>query len=151
MVIRDFEAKDFDRVMEINNASYEFPATKKFVLDSITNGHAWVALEDDKIVGFIIGVMKHNTPYVNNVCVDSEYRGQGIAKQLFVKFEALFGMNQKPENMIFWLQVQSDNPAQKLYFDLGYRVGWIDLNYYGWAKHALCMYKSARPLADFSR
>jgi ribosomal-protein-alanine N-acetyltransferase len=149
MVIRDFEAKDFDRVMQINDASFDAPATRKFVLDSITDGKAWVAIEDDVIVGFLIGKMKHNTPYVNNVAVDPAYRGKGIAKLLFAKFEELFGMNQKPESTIFWLQVQSDNPAQKLYFDLGYRVGWVDPNYYGWAKHALCMYKSSRPLAQF--
>jgi ribosomal protein S18 acetylase RimI-like enzyme len=151
MTIRDFEAKDFDRIMEINNASYESPAPKKFVLDSINNGHAWVAIEDENVVGFLIGLLKHGTPYVNNVAVAVEHRGKGIAKQLFGKFEALFGMNQKPENKIFWLQVEASNPAQKLYFNLGYRVIWVDQNYYGWAKHALCMFKSARPLAELPR
>lgn len=149
MAIRDYEPKDFERIVEINNASYTDPAPKKFLLDSIEKGHAWVAVEDEGVIGFLIGYVKNGTPYINNVSVDPEYRNKGIAKELFIKFEERFGANQQPEKKLFWLQVDSSNPAQKLYFDLGYRVGWVDQNYYGWAKHALCMYKSARPLSEF--
>ena len=151
MVIRDFEAKDFERIIEIDKLSYETPTPKQFVLDSILGGKAWVAVEDDQIIGFIIGKVKHGTPYVNNVCLAPDHRGKGYAKLLFGKFEEVFGMNKNLEDRVYWLQVDSSNPAQKLYFDLGYRVGWIDQNYYGWSKHALCMYKSARPIVDFTR
>lgn len=149
MTIRDYEAKDFESIVEINNVSYEQPAPKNFILDSIEKGHAWVSVEGDKVVGFLIGYVKNGTPYINNIAISPYFRKNGIATQLITKFEELFGMNQKPETKLFWLQVDSSNPAQKLYFDLGYRVGWVDQNYYGWAKHALCMYKSARPLSEF--
>lgn len=151
MQIRDFEAKDFDRVMEINDASFTAPATRKFVLDSIDKGQAWVMVDGETVIGFLIGYMKNGIPYVNNVAVVAEYRKQGIAKKLFEKFEERFGKDQKPESKMFWLQVESNNPAQKLYFDLGYRVGWVDENYYGLANHALCMYKSVRPLVNVAR
>ncbi len=150
MVIRDYEAPDFPFIMEIERNSEEVPAPQEFVLTSIENGRAWVAIEGDEIVGFIIGKLKHGIPYVNNVAVSKDHRNKGIATRLFSKFEEYFGAGQKPENKIFWLQVNANNPAQKLYFDLGYRVGWIDEHYYGDCKHALNMYKSTRPIANKS-
>lgn len=143
-MIREFQMSDFDRVIELNNKSPYSPAPKWFVLESIERGRTWVYVQDDKVVAFIIGKIKNDVPYINNIVVDEGHRGKGIATKLIKRFEESFGSEQKPENKSFWLQVDNDNPAQKLYFDLGYRVYWVDENYYGPGKHALCMHKSAR-------
>jgi len=148
MVIRDYEPSDFPFIMEIEKNTQEFPAPQEFVLTSIEIGRAWVAVEGDDIVGFIIGKLKHGIPYANNVAVSKDHRNKGIATKLFAKFEEYFGSSQKSENKMFWLQVYANNPAQKLYFDLGYRVSWIDEHYYGDCKHALNMYKSVRPISN---
>lgn len=150
MNIRDFVMQDFAKVMEINDQSYDEPATKAFVLESIESGHAWVAEENGEIVGFIIGKIKHGSAYINNVAVTAAHRGKGIATKLIKNFESIYGMNQKPGNSFYWLQVDASNPAQKLYFDLGYRVYSVDENYYGKGKHAVCMAKSAKPIWNVS-
>jgi len=146
MTIRDFVMQDFARVMEINNASYDFPPDKAYVLKEIESGKCWVAEENGTVIGFIIGKLKNQLPYINNVAVDKAHRSKGIATKLIKQFESAYELVQKPENKFLWLQVETNNPAQKLYFDLGYRVHWVDENYYGQGKHALCMYKSARPV-----
>jgi ribosomal protein S18 acetylase RimI-like enzyme len=154
MVIRDYKESDFHSVISINQESFAQPEPIEFVQASIENGRVWVAVSDEvnvqnpagveKVVGFLISKFKHSTSYVNNVAVLSEYRHKGIAKKLFEKFEEFYGSLQTPEVKIFWLQVRANNPAQKLYFDWGYRVTGFDEHYYGRNEHALCMYKSAR-------
>src|SRR6185437_9422285 len=150
MTIRDFVMQDFAKVMEINDKYQDVPAPKSFVLESIEKGHAWVSEENGEVIGFIIGKIKHGAAYINNVTVEPAHRGKGIATKLIKQFESVYGMNQKPENIFFWLQVDANNPAQKLYFDLGYRVYSVDENYYGKGKHAICMAKSARPIWNVS-
>ena len=144
MVIRDYKESDFHSVISVSRQAFEHPDPIEYTQRSIEDGHVWVATEDNEVVGFLISKFKHSTPYVNNVAVLSEYRHKGIAKKLFEKFEEFYGSLQTPEVKIFWLQVRANNPAQKLYFDWGYRVTGFDEHYYGRNEHALCMYKSAR-------
>ena len=145
MYIRDYEVSDFERIKELNKAGFEVPAPDAFLLTSIEAGHAWVAVENETVVAFIIGRNKFDVPYINNLVVDKAHQKKGIATSLIKKFEDTFGKNQKSYNKIYWLQVEIDNPAQKLYFDMGYRVNAVDESYYGPGKHALCMYKGTRP------
>ena len=144
MVIRDYKESDFHSVIEVSRQAFEHPDPIEYTQRSIENGRVWIAIEEDEVVGFLISKLKNSTPYVNSVAVLPAFRGKGIAKKLFEKFEEFYGFQQKSEVKIFWLQVRTNNPAQKLYFDLGYRVTGFDEHYYGRNEHALCMYKSAR-------
>ena len=144
MAIRDYKESDFHSVIEASRQAFEHPDPIEYTQRSIENGRVWVAIEDDEVVGFLISKLKNSTPYVNSVAVLPAFRGKGIAKKLFEKFEEFYGFQQKSEVKIFWLQVRTNNPAQKLYFDLGYRVTGFDEHYYGQNEHALCMHKSAR-------
>ena len=144
MAIRDYKESDFHSVIEASRQAFEHPDPIEYTQRSIENGRVWVAIEDDEVVGFLISKLKNSTPYVNSVAVLPAFRGKGIAKKLFEKFEEFYGFQQKSEVKIFWLQVRANNPAQKLYFDWGYRVTGFDEHYYGRNEHALCMYKSAR-------
>ena len=144
MAIRDYKESDFHSVIEASRQAFEHPDPIEYTQRSIENGRVWIAIEEDEVVGFLISKLKNSTPYVNSVAVLPAFRGKGIAKKLFEKFEEFYGFQQKSEVKIFWLQVRTNNPAQKLYFDLGYRVTGFDEHYYGQNEHALCMHKSAR-------
>ena len=144
MAIRDYKESDFHSVIEVSRQAFEHPDPIEYTQRSIENGRVWIAIEEDEVVGFLISKLKNSTPYVNSVAVLPAFRGKGIAKKLFEKFEEFYGFQQKSEVKIFWLQVRTNNPAQKLYFDLGYRVTGFDEHYYGQNEHALCMHKSAR-------
>lgn len=154
MATRDYKESDFHSVIEVSRQAFEHPDPIEYTQRSIENGRVWVAVSDEvnvqnpagveNVVGFLISKLKNSTPYVNSVAVLPAFRGKGIAKKLFEKFEEFYGLQQKSEVKIFWLQVRTNNPAQKLYFDLGYRVTGFDEHYYGQNEHALCMHKSAR-------
>ena len=145
MHIRDYDLRDFDKIKALNAEGFAEPAPAWFILESIEAGHAWVAVEQDEVIGFLIGRPKFNVSYINNLVVTKAHQGKGIATSLISKFEEHFGKSQNIYSKVFWLQVESNNPAQKLYFDMGYRVSGIDENYYGLGRHALCMYKGTRP------
>jgi ribosomal protein S18 acetylase RimI-like enzyme len=148
-MVRDYRDEDFASICAINNASFPNPSPDWYLEEQgLRIGKGWVYEVDGKVVGYIIGKVKYKIPYVFSVAVLKDYRKRGIAKALFEAFELFYSATQKPENMSFWLQVSQHNPAQKLYFDLGYKVGFVDENYYGHGDHALCMYKTARPMSD---
>ena len=149
MLIRKYTDEDFVWVNNINQLSYDFPIPELLLSAEIEKGQTWVAVKNDIVIGYLIGKIKHGVPYVYAITVAYTHREQGIATKLFEEFEKGFGGLQKPENKRFWLQVADDNPAQKLYFDLGYRVGYVDEDFYGMTKHALCMYKSKRPFSHY--
>jgi ribosomal protein S18 acetylase RimI-like enzyme len=147
-MVRDYKEEDYLSIRSIDELSFADPEPEWFLREALEKGKAWVFEEDRKIQGFLVGKLKHGLPYIHNVSVKKEFRNKGIAAALFSKFEEHYGAAQKPENSAFWLQVSCNNPAQKLYFDLGYRVGFVDEHYYGQNDHALCMYKNSRPFAS---
>jgi ribosomal protein S18 acetylase RimI-like enzyme len=145
VLIRPYKESDFIDIKSINELSHETPSPAMLLKAEADQGKTWVAEIDSVVSGFIIGKIKHGKPYVYNIAVSQVYRKQGVATELIKAFEEYYSKLQKKENSCFWLQVNTNNPAQKLYFDLGYRVGYVDEDFYGAGKHALCMYKSSVP------
>jgi len=78
--IRKFLPIDLDRVMEITKISFPQPWPRnefeKYFEDS------FVAEENGKVVGFIIGKILKGMGIIKLVAVDPNYRGQGIGKML---------------------------------------------------------------------
>jgi ribosomal protein S18 acetylase RimI-like enzyme len=99
---------------------------------------AWVMIDNFRVVGALVGKTKFSLPYIHSIAVEPSYRRQRWASKLVNEFELHFSRKGKGN---YWLQVRHDNPAQKLYFDLGYRVESVDENFYGPELHGLCMYK----------
>lgn len=88
------------------------------------------------IRGFCI-VGDREGPYVWSLAVDSRYRGLGVATSLLAEIAGHYrglGMGH------IALTCHVDNPAQKLYYDNGYRVVRVVLRYYG-ADNGLFMKK----------
>jgi ribosomal-protein-alanine N-acetyltransferase len=145
MTIREYQEKDACAVCAINRACFKDAEPDSELLEDLKKYKTWVAVaENGYIQGFISGHVKHGIPYIDNVSVLELYRGMGIATELIETFEKSFSWRDSLGNgTAYWLQVASDNPAQRLYFDLGYRVESVDENFYGRGKHALCMHKTA--------
>ena len=80
-----------------------------------------------KILGFII-VNRETGAYLWSIGVDPGYQRQGIAGNLMR--EAHLWLKAKGEKEIR-LHVHTDNPAQTLYYDYGYRVYSLAPKYYG--------------------
>jgi ribosomal protein S18 acetylase RimI-like enzyme len=135
MRVREFNRSDLKAVLEINKACHSKPQPDEQLMEIIDKGDTWVAEVDGKIVGMLIAIYREG-PYVFNTAVLPEYRNQGIASALFKQFETYF----KPDGF-YYLYVDSNNPAQKLYFDLGYRIINIKKDFYGKGENALIMVK----------
>lgn len=140
MIIREYESKDLRDVLNINKICHEKPQPNLGLLEQIHKGLVWVAVIDDKIVGFLLSIYREG-PYIYNVAVLPEYRKQGIATALFTACDKYY----YHEGCYFtYLYVNVNNPAQKLYFDLGYRVHEIKEDFYEPKQDALVMYRSIK-------
>lgn len=142
---KNYEPSLFDRVYEIECACFPHgqrfsKATMKQYLRSHTVLLAWLtgpSLSDTVIVGTLLLKVNKTYSYVSSVSVLKEYRGQGFASALLKQAER----ECKEDLRKVRLHVRVDNPAQKLYFDLGYRVVKIVPKFYSDGKTALLMEK----------
>lgn len=119
--------------MEINDACYsgkyrpprETVATMISVSDVLT-ARAHRALDPEIILGFAI-VQNVAQPYLWNIAVYPRYRGRGVASSLLEEIIRRY-TNEKSEHIT--LHVNATNPAQKLYFDHGFRVVNVEKKYF---------------------
>lgn len=79
------------------------------------------------IHAFAIVTEKHGEPFVWSIAVHPDFRRLGIAGKMLDEIEE-WARTQNAAGI--GLTVQIDNPAQKLYFDKGYRVQNVLKNYY---------------------
>ena len=133
MNLRRYEDKDFEAVCELIRENSE-SFTEEDIRQAVAHDRTWVAESDNKVIGHLIGITK-GMPYIWNICVSPEFRCKGIATRLIYRFEQEFVAP------FLWLHVRPENPAQKLYFDLGYRVTDIARDFYGEQQDGLVMVK----------
>ena len=132
-LLSDNEKKDeavFNRLVQITDESFEgvqCPPTR-ILYNRYEFGDVYVSRLTGIILGFAIVVEKNGCPYIFIIAVDSHYRGQSIGTQLLEAIRQTETMRRKD---FIELAVKPDNPAQKLYFDAGYRVRAVARGFYG--------------------
>lgn len=139
MKIRAYTSKDYAPLLRVYRESFGPEFTERLLKDHLyTSDACWVALADQgDVVGYLIAESLQGTsPYLSQVAVDPQSRGTGIASKLIKVFEEHYAAHAS-----VWLQVKVENPSQKLYFDLGYRVSNFEPHLYGPQKHGLRMEK----------
>ncbi|MDM7913516.1 MAG: GNAT family N-acetyltransferase [Methanotrichaceae archaeon] len=98
-----------------------------------------VALENDIIVGFIIGFVSGGTGFIYTLDVHPDYRRKGIGSMLISALEENLRADGAKR---IRLEAALDNPAALvLYRKAGYREEEILRNYYGKGFHAVRMWK----------
>ena len=136
MEIKEYEPKYLSSMFNINQACHSKPQPNVGLLEQIHKGQTWVALENDKVIGFLLSTWREG-PYIYNVAVSQEHRNKVIATQLFKVCHEFYR-----EQGYTYLYVDINNPAQKLYFNLGYRVKDIERGFYGKNQDALIMVRT---------
>lgn len=131
MRITGYRREDFDRVMEINDACYTgiYCPPRQTVADMISVSDVFIAQLDNhapEIIGFAI-VKNVSQPYVWNIAVDPSCQGRGIGGNLLREVIKRYTLDHQHA---ISLHVNIDNPAQKLYFDYGFRVRAIEPGYF---------------------
>lgn len=131
-MIREYEEADLEAIFHINKSSFNRPQSNSGILSEIQKGKCWVSEEQGIISGFLIG-QPIDGATIHTVAVLEEFRGNGIGAKLLTTFENFY------KGCEHWLYVNENNPAQKLYFDFGYRVRDVLKDYYYPDQHALLM------------
>ena len=139
-----YKSTDFDRLCEISDACYtgdERPPADvmksmvevcdvflaKSGLGSIEVGEMESnSCELDKIIGFAL-VRTSGNPYIWSIAVDKGFQRRGVGGNLLREIIKKYTLQKE---IVISLHVHEDNPAQKLYFDYGFRVHDVVENYY---------------------
>ena len=145
-----YKSTDFDRLCEISVACYtgdERPP-RETMKDMVEVCDVFLAKEtfpgfgrdpdEDGIIGFAL-VRTSGNPYIWSIAVDKGFQRRGVGGNLLREIIKKYTLQKDLE---ITLHVHEDNPAQKLYFDYGFRVKRIERDYYN-PKNGLFM---ARPL-----
>ena len=128
--VRPMETGDLDRVCEMEEASFSMPWKRedfeKLIADE---GSEYYVIETD---GYVIGAAGYTDMvgdgYINNVVIDSRYRGQKYSKTLMSE---LLKAGRDKGIKDFTLEVRvSNTPAVKLYESLGFENAGIRKGFY---------------------
>ena len=116
---RAMRLQDLDAVMAVELRAYPFPWTLGIFRDCLRVGYqAWLAVRDERIVGYGVLSIAAREAHVLNVCVDPQVQGQGIGRQVLRML--LRCARHHGADRIF-LEVRPSNPhAIALYEDEGF-------------------------------
>jgi len=98
----------------------------------------WTAYIGTRIAGFLIAAVEGRKISIETANVARVHRRKGIASRLIDACERAVKQRGYKDMK---LEVYTENPAQVLYFELGYRVSGYKRNYYGMKLNAVSMAK----------
>lgn len=99
----------------------------------------WILEEDGALAGFLLAKIDRGMGYILTVEVPEKLRGKGYGAALVEACEKTY--KQRGYSQVR-LEVYTENPAQIMYFKLGYRVNNFKKDYYEKGKSAISMVKS---------
>lgn len=137
-MIRPSGIEDFKGLRTLNDECYVSDEVTDYTFKSILSNPTWVVEDRGRIVASLMSEIADGQPYIWSVATAASHRGRGLATALINEFEKHY---QAAGYDRAWLHVRVENPAQKLYFDLGYRVASFEANIYARAQHGLTMRK----------
>jgi ribosomal protein S18 acetylase RimI-like enzyme len=126
-MISPYEDRDVTQILELQRT--EFTGSDDEILKAIAEGYCLVdkSRGSDMINGYII-VTCPDVPYIYSIAVARDMRGYGIATKLIAEAEH---WHKQAGYRKIWLKTTIENPAQTLYFKLGYRISEYDPQLYG--------------------
>ena len=128
-LVRNMDFGDLNRVIAIENNSYQYPWSEKIFRDCLTSKYSCLVAEiEDYLVAYCIVSTAAAEGHILNVCVCPSYRNQKVAQRL-IEF-IIRNSNDKSVELLF-LEVRVSNlAAQKLYQNLGFEKVGQRVNYY---------------------
>ncbi|NLY76552.1 MAG: ribosomal protein S18-alanine N-acetyltransferase [Tissierellia bacterium] len=131
LIIRDMKESDLDRIMEIEEKTFNPPWSREaFLLELTKNLLAKyiVAEVDGLVVGYGGIWLIIDEGHVTNIAVDEKYRGKGIGSKIL---EGLIQLCADRNMIAMTLEVRKSNEvAQALYRKYGFKEYGIRKGYY---------------------
>ena len=120
--------KVFDMVAAVCYSSFDGVQRppEGILRDKFLTGDVFFAACDDIFAGFAIVIQRLDHPYLWTIAVAEDYRGYGVGRRLLNEIT-----EDNRDAGYIELVCKVDNPAQRLYFDAGYRVVRVDRSFYG--------------------
>ena len=130
-MILEAETTHLTDILKIERLSFDQPWSEVHFARDINNNDIsfnWVAVKDNKTVGFLFGWFTKDEYHLNNIAVIPDYRKRGIASEL-LRF-AVSSMKSNNAEKIY-LEVRADNyPAMKLYESFDFQAVGFRKDYY---------------------
>lgn len=128
---------DYVSVKYIYQESFQPPFTVAMLDTRLHSAErVWVYLINNEIVGYLMLATERGAAYLSQVATRSTARRRGVATGLITRAAQMLRAGGTAD---WWLQTNFQNPAQKLYFDLGFRVSGFQKHLYGLDKHGIEM------------
>jgi len=143
--VRRARPTDIPGVMAIERECFVEPWDEEVFVQTLewTPFHFFVALADQRLLGFIVGCMETTGSatygHISNLGVTGAYRGKGLGRLLVLRLERQF-MVDGAEGVLLEVRV-SNTPAQEFYRRLGYEEAFLLSGYYSNGEDALVMMK----------
>jgi len=143
--IRLVKDSDLDSFLLLEEECFKNPWYKEQLLyefhDNPVN-KIYVALDGDKLVGFINYMITFNSATISQIAVTEKYRKQGIATALFEKMVSTFIKSGDDAVEFITLEVrESNDKALSFYKKMGFDIVNIKKNYYADGENAIYMVK----------
>jgi ribosomal protein S18 acetylase RimI-like enzyme len=145
LTIQDsFENSELPQMYEIEKECFsrEFrwveSVFKRSFLIARKDSLVWVAYIGNKMAGYLLAGIENGKAVIETVNITKPHRHKGIASKLIAMCERDLKKRGYKE---IRLEVWTENPAQILYFELGYRVCGFKRSFYKVGAHAVSMSK----------
>ncbi|MBP2024825.1 ribosomal protein S18-alanine N-acetyltransferase [Peptoniphilus stercorisuis] len=139
-IIRLAIGSDLDRILEIENHSFDTPWSRESLRIEIEENElseVYIIENDFDILGYM-GYMKiFDEAHITNIAIDKKYRGLGYGRKLVEEVVEKL----KEEDFNITLEVSEKNKAARnLYESLGFEEAGIRKDYYKIGDNALIMW-----------
>ncbi len=136
-MIRRCEGKDLPEVVDIEKLSFSHPYPL-FVFKRYLRAHFFISEENDKIIGYVIGIKMGAKGIITSIAVHPSFRRKGYGKALIKHVE------KEMDTPLLEIQVRRSNTvAQKFYLALGFKKKEVFPNYYHNGEDAFIMVKKS--------
>ena len=120
--MRAMRSEDLARVSELETVSYEFPWALGVFADCLKVAHpCWVLCVDARVAGYGILSMGAGEAHVLNICIDPDYRWQGLGRHLLRRLLDVARWNGAER---VFLEVRPSNPLAKMLYD---SMGFVEI------------------------
>lgn len=119
----------FAKIDALNTFAFpsDYRASSLSLQFAYENGDTFITAVGERYLAFAIVTKQNGQPHLWAIGTDPRYRGEGIGGRLL---DEVINIYQREAYEYIELTVRVDNPAQKLYFDKGFRVRQVLKNYY---------------------
>jgi len=117
-------SKHVSQLCSLDHMAAEEKARVGFIVNSVENQCCWIIEEDQRILGY--GILEYNFfsfGFIRMLYIDQEHRRHGLGRKMMLHLERICKTAK-----LFSSTNQSNQPAQRLLEELGYRRSGIIAN-----------------------